>query len=102
MTQDATNSDLAFDCLAKAYGIPREVLVAQIPKLRNENGSTVTNIALVDWLREQAQKLERGLGYYGNPTHVNTLSEIALFRLCADRLKQETYRGRSNEPIAYA
>jgi hypothetical protein len=84
------NTDEAFKTLAKAYAIPIELIQAQISKIKNESGSTVTNFALAAWLRECAQKYERGLGYYGKPTHIDTLSEISLYRLSADRLEEAT------------
>jgi hypothetical protein len=97
------NTDDALTCVAQGYCVPREVLLALIVKARGEEGSPVTNFALVNWLREEAQKYERGLGHYGHPIHQSTLNQIALLRLCADRLETATNQlNPPGEPVACA
>lgn len=96
------NSDEAFDYLSKTYQVPRGLLVAQITKIRGENGTTISNLALADWLREQAQSIERGVGAYGRKVSEKSLTEIALWRLCADRLEQETKKGIKDGVVAVA
>lgn len=96
------NTDEAFDCLAKNYDVPRELLVAQIGKLK-DNNRAITNFALVAWLRERAAAYERGLGYYGAAVNPETLAEIALYKLCAERLEETTNKlNPPGPPIAIA
>ena len=82
------NTDEAFMTLAKAYAIPEQIFRAQVGAIRGSNGTSVSNLALVTWLREQAQSYERGMGSYGHPVAIETLSKVALYRLCAERLEK--------------
>jgi len=90
--------------LSKTYGVPREVLEAQIGRLRGEDGTLASDFALADWLREEAQMYERGVGTYGYKPDVWALGKIALFRLCAERLERAAKKDNPDwdKPIATA
>lgn len=98
------NSDDALEVLAKSYCIPAAVILAEISKIRGKDGgNAISNQGLADWLREEAMKYERGFFYPpGQRAGIDTLSRIALFRLCADRLEQPMKTFCGCEPIAVA
>lgn len=97
-------TDDAWNHLANTYWVPRETLEAQIGRIRGEDGTLASDFALADWLREQAQARERGMGAYGHSVDIATLSQVALFRLCAERLERTAKKDNPDwdKPIACA
>lgn len=84
------NTNEAITVLAKNYGVPEKVLVGLIVTAKGELGTAVSDLALSSWLKEQAQKYERGMGNYGQKVRIESLSEVALYRMAAERLEKRS------------